>query len=215
MTTATSVPLPPKMLTPPPALHTITNGEKLHRIHADSLNGNSFNPCRGRPSRFAPLRIGGKCIPTLYAATSLEAAIYECVFHDVPYDAPIKVIKKQDIDNKCHSIIQTKRSLQLVPLFEPDLNIWGLTRANLVDSPASTYPDTVKWAEMIYSAVPSACGIIWTSRKCDPERALILFKDRISGSDISLMSTDCVQSSPTLSQEIVDAGTRAGITISV
>jgi hypothetical protein len=152
----------------------------LHRIHNSSFTGSSFNPCKGRPSRFAPLvRPDGTCIPTMYAATNLECAVHETVFHEIQHDAKYKSIGYREIENLDYSIVRPRRDLVLATLFEPDLNRWGLTRRQLIDTFAADYEATVKWAIALHDNFPDLDGLVWTSRRCDPERACLLFGDRL------------------------------------
>jgi hypothetical protein len=152
----------------------------LHRIHNSSFAANSFNPCQGRPSRFAPLvRSDGTCIPTMYAATNLECAVHETVFHEIQHDAKTKSIRYREIENLDYSIVRPRRDLVLAALFEPDLNRWGLTRRQLIDTFAADYQATAKWAIAIHDNFSDIDGLVWTSRRCDPERAYLLFGDRL------------------------------------
>src|SRR5262249_27294665 len=122
-------------------------GEELHRIHGSLYASTSFNPCLGRPSRFAPLvQTNGTCVPTMYAAKSFECAVHETIFHELQHNAPRKAITYRQIENLDYAIIRPRRELVLVSLFEPDLNAWGLTRSQLIDTFAADYSDTAKWA---------------------------------------------------------------------
>jgi hypothetical protein len=174
------------MIPPPPAIFPAINRIKvaaatgLHRIHSCSFTGNSFNPCLGRPSRFAPLvRSDGTCIPTMYAATSLECAVHETLFHEIQHDAKYKSIGYHEMENLDYSIVQPRRDLVLASLFEPDLNRWGLTRRQLIDTFAADYEATAKWAIAMHDGFSDIDGLVWTSRRCDPERAYLLFGDRM------------------------------------
>lgn len=174
------------MIPPPPAIFPAINRIKLpaatdlHRIHNSSLTGNSFNPCLGRPSRFAPLvRSDGTCIPTMYAATNLECAVHETVFHEIQHDAQYKSIGYHEIEKLDYSVVHPRRDLVLASLFEPDLNRWGLTRRQLIDTFAADYDATAKWAVALHDSLSDIDGLVWTSRRCDPEKAYLLFGDRV------------------------------------
>jgi hypothetical protein len=174
------------MIPRPPATFPAINRIKLplatdlHRIHNSSFTGNSFNPCQGRPSRFAPLfRSDGTCIPTMYAATNLECAVHETVFHEIQYDAKYKSIGYQEIEKLDYSVVRTRRDLVLAGLFEPDLNRWGLTRRQLIDTFAADYEAAAEWAIALHDNFSDIDGLVWTSRRCDPERAYLLFGDRL------------------------------------
>ena len=57
----------------------------VERVHQRTRDAARFNPCHGARTRFAPIRDeDGSCVPSFYGADTLEAAIYETVFHDVP-----------------------------------------------------------------------------------------------------------------------------------
>jgi hypothetical protein len=174
------------MIPPPPATLPAINrielpaATDLHRIHNSSFTGNSFNPCQGRPSRFAPLmRPDGTCIPTMYAATNLECAVHETVFHEIQHDAKYKSIGYREIENLDYSIVRPRRDLVLATLFEPDLNRWEITRRQLIDTFAADYEATAKWAVALHDDFSDLDGLVWTSRRCDPERAYLLFGDRL------------------------------------
>ena len=153
---------------------------ELHRIHNSNFAGNSFNPCLGRPSRFAPLvRSDGTCISTMYAATTLECAVHETLFHEIQHDAKYKSIGYHEIENLNYSIVQPGRDLVLASLFEPDLNRWGLARRQLIDTFAADYEATAKWAIAMHDSFSDIDGLVWTSRRCDPEKAYLLFGDRM------------------------------------
>src|SRR5437660_5332619 len=134
------------MIPPPPAMIAAINRIKLpaatelHRIHNSNLASNSFNPCLGRPSRFAPLlRSDGTCISTMYAATSLECAVHETLFHEIQHDAPRKSIRFGDLENTDYAIVRARRDLVLASLFQPDLNPWALTPRHVTDPFAPHY----------------------------------------------------------------------------
>jgi hypothetical protein len=193
---------------------TLAAASELHRVHSRQFESNSFNPCRGRPSRFAPLlRPDGTCVPTAYAASSLECAVHETIFHEIQHDAPRKTVGFQLVENLVHATLRTRRAVVLGCLFEPDLNKWKLTRRDLIDTFAVEYPETVKWAIAIHDAGADVDGLVWTSRRCDPERAYVLFGDRVSVDDLEITSHQRVAESNALLRQIRDFGQRANILI--
>ena len=67
---------------------TFEAGALLERIHDRNYRPNEFNPCNGAPPRFGPIQdLQGDCVPSLYAGDTLESAIYETIFHDIPAEA--------------------------------------------------------------------------------------------------------------------------------
>lgn len=92
----------------------LSEGTYIHRVHKSEFMANSFNPCKGSIARFSPIKgKEGECIPSLYAAITLEASVYETIFHDVSASDVVKSIPIDDIICRSHSILQVKRDLHL------------------------------------------------------------------------------------------------------
>lgn len=75
---------------PPAKLHvtpwTLPVKQVLHRVHQDLYEADQFNPGLKGNARFSPIRDAkGDLIPTLYAASTFDAAAMESVFHDVSH----------------------------------------------------------------------------------------------------------------------------------
>jgi hypothetical protein len=187
---------------------------ELHRIHDSDFASTSFNPCLGRPSRFAPLlRSDATCIPTMYAATGLECAVHETLFHEIQHDATRKSVRFSDIEKYAYAIVRPQRDLVLAGLFEPDLNRWGLTRRQLIDTFAADYEATAKWALALHDAFPDIDGLAWTSRRCDPERAYLLFGDRVLSDQLDTTHQARISKTNALFLQIRDFADRANILI--
>lgn len=196
-------------------LQALQAGTVLHRLHVTGRGGDAFNPCLGRPARFSPIyAANGDCVPTLYAASSFESAVFESVFHEIPIKAARKSVKKQDIDDRAHSLITLRRDVSVVTIYAPDLLLWNMERSELVDTSPMHYARTARWAEAIYRACPDAAGLAWTSRKCDPHAAYVFFGDRLRPGDVDATLREDAGSAKLLS-EIRDLGKRAGIVITV
>ncbi|WP_375462118.1 RES family NAD+ phosphorylase [uncultured Enterovirga sp.] len=209
----TVFPAPPS---PFPSINTqnLTKGTVLHRTHASSFGPAQFNPCKGQPTRFAPfVDAAGSCVPTLYAASTREAAAFESIFHDIEPTAPFKTVRLDVVEARSVSRIAPKRDLMLARLFAPDLKAWGLSRTQLIETPKSTYDKTVLWAEAVHRARNDVDGLIWTSRQCDPDVCVILFGDRVAESDFVEVERIDVSADAALLLELRNFGQRAGITI--
>lgn len=181
-----SPPFPPDRLEPPNLVN-LAEGELLHRVHASQFEGNAFNPCQGGPTRFAPIHdTRGACVPSLYAAQSVEAAIYETIFHDVNLKAARKSVPLQSVTSRRHSTLVTRRPLILASLRAPDLMKWGLTPATLIGSAPTQYGRTALWAKALHDQFTDVDGLIWTSNLCDPDAALMFFGDRVDPSDLGV-----------------------------
>jgi hypothetical protein len=111
------------------------------------------------------------------------------------------------------STISPKRDLRVARLFAPDLKAWGLSRSELVETPKSTYGQTVLWAQAIHRARSDLDGLIWTSRQCDPDQCIILFEDRVAEADFDVRDCIEVSADANLLGELRNFGKRAGITI--
>ena len=204
----------PRPPSPFPAIkpQTLKATTVLHRTHSRAVSPAQFNPCQGQPTRFAPFDdAAGACVPTLYAATTREAAAFETIFHDIEARAAFKTVRLDVVEARSVSQIAPKRDLRLAGLFTPDLKAWKLRRTDLIDTPKSTYNQTALWAQAIHAADANIDGLIWTSRQCDPERCLILFEDRISESEFDVLERLEVADDAALLLELRGFGRRAGI----
>lgn len=193
--------------------HEIKAGARFHRVHDQRFASCSFNPGKGRPSRFAPLFLGGNPIPTQYLATDYECAVHETIFHDVPIDEPHKTVGVDNIKPLAHSVVALNRDLVLVPLFAPDLAKWSVSRADLIDTTAADYHITARWALAIHQSRPDAHGLIWTSKRCDPQQALLLFGDRVTETDLSGISNVPIYSDVGEMRQVLDFAARVDITL--
>ena len=178
------VPYPPQSLNAPNVVE-LEAGELLHRVHDRALAGNDFNPCQGGPTRFAPIRdTAGLCIPSLYTGSTVDSAIYETVFHDVPPSAKRKTVPKGTAENCNHSTLLLRRDLRLASLRAPALMRLGVGRETLIGSLPTQYGRTALWAKAIHDRSSDVDGMIWTSNRCDPDAAILLFGDRVVPADL-------------------------------
>ncbi len=211
------------MLSAPPAalargnLQLLAQGTLLHRLHDRTYAATSFNPGTGPSrSRFAPIKSAtGLAIPTLYAAQTFECAAHETVFYDIVHDRPLKTVPLTRLAPVVHSIIAATVDLTMVQLFEPDLNAWGMTRGDLIDTLPQDYAATARWAEAIHTAHPDAHGMVWTSRRCDPGTAYLLFGDRLANGSLTRLSSVALTSSDAELRAVIGFGSRAGISITL
>jgi len=134
-------------------------------------------------ARFSPLvTSAGDAIPTLYAGTTLDCALMETVFHDVPFAAGLKNWSKAThVAGKVYSTIKVNRNLALIDLSAIPLHKLGISRNELIESDSSHYAETRAWALALHDQYSNAEGLTWTSRQADPARAVILFEDRLAG----------------------------------
>ncbi|NKC01884.1 MAG: RES domain-containing protein [Pseudomonadales bacterium] len=168
----------------------------------------------GTATRFAPIHdINGNCIPSLYAGSSLEAALFETVFHDVPPKAKLKTVARSRVDVMSHTTLVTNRQIVLAKLRRPDLSKWRVSRRDLIESTAKFYSQTYLWAEAIHHQFPHIDGLVWTSNQCDPDDAYLFYGDRVFESDFTESDTRDGSLDLSFLSDARTAGIRAGITI--
>ena len=129
------------------------------------------------------LDAAGAVVPTIYAGTTLDCALMETVFHDVPFMAGLKMLSKAShVAKKVYSQLRVNRDLRLIDLSAIPLHKLGISRKELIESDGAQYSETRAWAEALHLQQLDADGLTWTSRQADPARALVLFGDRVDSS---------------------------------
>lgn len=190
-------------------------GKVLHRVHNRQFDGNAFNPCRGGPTRFAPIHgTHGRCIPSLYAADTVEAAIYETILHDVPPYAVRKSVPRSALNMRRHTILRLRRGLCLASLRAPDLMRWGISREALIGGLPTQYARTALWAKAVHDRFQEIDGLFWTSNLCDPDAALLLFGDRVTAADL-LVKDVREGSDSSFVQDVRNAAQRGNILVTL
>ena len=175
---SSSTPAPPGKLHV--SLTAIAKGVVLHRVHQSIYQSDQFNPGIQGNARFSPIQDErGNPIPILYCGTTVQCALMETIFHDVPHSAGFKSFDKGKLARQVHSTIQIERELQLVDLTSVSLRKLGVMRKQLIDTEKSQYPATRSWAAAIHDQCPKAQGLFWVSRQDDSACAVVLFGDRI------------------------------------
>jgi RES domain len=124
------------------------------------------------------------CVPTLYVGKTYEAAAFETVFREVSPFAGLRFQRESELANRGHAVLELMRDLVLGPFFHQNLGMLGQTRGTMIDTDATAYPDTAKWAAAVHDTFPDFDGLIWTSRQHDRDYACVLFGDRVSETDI-------------------------------
>lgn len=162
----------------------------MHRVHKNQYLPNIFNPSVKGNARFSPIRnTRGDIIPTLYAATTMQGAMMETVFHDVPYKKGIKTVFKRHLAGEVHSTLMFHVDFNLVDLSKVALRKMGIKPEHLISTTKAHYPETRAWAEALYAEYPAAQGLLWTSRQDDRCNAVVLFGSRIEPSEFSATGT--------------------------
>ena len=193
-------------------------GQVIHVIHDVAYEPHGFNPgvdAAGTPrnrTRFAPIRDAkGRVVPYLYGGSSLDCAIFETVFHNVPIDAPDKFVDLDDFANRAHGRIVPQRDLQLVNLTTDGLHRLKVPKAELITSAPIDYLDTARWAEAIHHQCPEVDGLFWMSRQRDRDQALVLFGDRAGSALTGTRVGTALRGNDVLRQAILALALRVGI----
>lgn len=177
---------------PPPAtaldvlLETWPAGQVLHVMHDTAFAPEQCHPGvdeQGQPrmpSRFAPIRDRiGRVVPYLYAGSTLECAIFETIFHNVPIDAQDKFVDLDAFARRGHGQLRPRRDLILVDLSTDGLHRLRVPKAELIASDPINYRTTALWAQALHHHNPQIDGLVWMSRQRDRDRAMVLFGDRL------------------------------------
>jgi RES domain len=141
-----------------PAVTTVPAGQQLYRVLSSTRTATEFNPGIGARTRFA--FFGNPVVPVMYAADTEEAAIAETLLHDIPADGG--VLPCDQYAGKALVRLEVTRGLSLAQ--------------DVTASPASTYGETVAWAQAAHAA--GLDGLVWMSRMCNDTKAYVFFGDR-------------------------------------
>lgn len=164
---------------------TLPAGAVLHRIHLDKYGPCQFNNTSLGNARFSPIKnTDGAIIPTIYAGQTLDCALMETIFHDVPAAEEFKTIASSRLEKQLHSELLINTDLTLLDLSTVSLTKLGLKRTQIIDTEADLYPRTRQLAESFHANYTDIQGLVWTSRKHDSYRAYLFFQDRIKATDL-------------------------------
>ena len=201
-----------------PLFDTWPAGRVIHVIHHTGFAPESFNPGvdeAGRPrkpTRFSPIRDEkGNVVPYLYGGSTLDCAIFETIFHEVPIDATDKFVDLDAFSQRGHGQLVSKRALKLVDLTTEGLHRLKIPKEELITSTASDYPLTARWAEMLHRQCSDADGLLWMSRQRDRDHALLLFGDRLAGVLTGERIGGPLARNSVLRDAVLEAALRAGI----
>lgn len=141
---AVGLPSPPKRLDA--TLVPWGDGLEFHRVHDLAFGGSEFKACTRGNARFSPIiDDAGILIPTLYAGTTLDCALMETIFHDVPFKTGFKPFSKLKIDSKAYSILLPTADIRLIDLSLVALHKLEVKRTKLIDITKAHYPATRRW----------------------------------------------------------------------
>ncbi len=190
----------------------IAAGDCIFRCHQKRFTGTDFNPSRKSDGRFTPLfSLDGKVVPTLYAAESFDAALYETIFRQEL--SPATILPISTVSEFCVSQITVCRELLLVKLFTPELRRWNIDESELLSPRADSYDACRVLAASIWRDNPRACGMVWRSRQDSESNSYLLFGDRCKGTDLAIQETRSANTDTEYLNHIAEAALRAGIKV--
>lgn len=173
------------------------------RCHDTTYGSTEFNPEPKISQRFRPFVSRGRTVPTLYASMTLDGALSETLFHLVPVEGPDRSVRLSRFTGWAISHLEPKRELRLVDLTDDRLTDLELTRQEMIESPASVYPETARWAQAFFDCPLKPDGLIWNSRQSQGSLAAVLFaRGRVTRRDDL-----AVKASP----ELMDSGRGADL----
>lgn len=195
-------------------------GQAIHVIHDTAFAPESFNPgvdAAGqlrKPTRFAPIRDrNGRVVPYLYGGSSLECALFETVFHNVPIDAAAKFVDLDDFANRGHGRLEPLRDLRLVNLTTDGLHRLKVPKSELIASAPVDYVNTAGWAQALHQQYDAIDGLFWMSRQRDRDQALILFGDRAGTALSGTRASGPLRIDDALRQAVIALALRVGIEV--
>ena len=165
-----------------------------------------------KPTRFAPIHDAkGRVVPYLYGGSTLDCAIFETVFHDVPIDAPDKFVDLDNFAQRGHGELVPNRDLKLVDLTSDGLHRLRVPKNELITGPSRDYLGTALWAQALHHQFPDVDGMLWMSRQRDRDHALVLFGDRLGGVLTGRRVGGPLVRNAALQDAVLAAACRAGI----
>ena len=199
-----------------PGLVILEAGTRLHRIHNRQRTASTFNPCRGGPTRFAPITDeDGQCVPSLYMGSTFDSVAYETLLHEIPARTKQRTLPAAVLGDRAHTRLDADRDITLAALRAPELAKWNISRTALIESSPKLYKETAAWAKAIHDQFPDVEGLVWTSSRCDPEDAYLFFGDRVRDVDFRIVSTRDCRSDSSFLTDVRQAAWRSGISVTI
>lgn len=164
---------------------TLSAGSPLYRVYDATWGYDEHNPGYG-DARFSPIDDPATAdrLPSMYLAATPAAALLETIFHDV-HQLGGRIIYERDLRGKLLAHLRVPAAAVLGDLRDPELERLGLSRPQVVSSPAEHYPCTRRLAGAALNKTPrgrALAGLIWHSRQtelAETERVevIVLFGD--------------------------------------
>ncbi|WP_225101594.1 RES family NAD+ phosphorylase [Streptomyces sp. CoH27] len=185
---------PPQGVPMDPVWHALPAGTLLWRCHEEQYRAGEFNPNVAheyfKGNRFDPTEKDP--YPYVYAALDPVTALSEVLLRSVEFDTGgVRLIPWAQASRYVLSAVRTTAELSLVDLTSAE----GLAAVWqdhwLVDS--EEYAGTRYWVRVIRERRADAQGLWWTSKRCRPRPALLLFQDRCPEAPLDPVPEQCLR----------------------
>lgn len=186
----------------------------LWRVYAQVHGPAGFNGTHRGNARFSPMEHAGAIVPTMYAATSVQAALMETVLHDAPEPSAGFILTLEPAtDTRRIARLQTTTPLTLADLSTVGLRRLGVSRSDVIDSDKTHYPVTRQLATWIHANCPDVYGLAWTSRQDDSAQAAVLFEPRLTSGALTVVEKDADFFSGPHHAALIDLVSRLGASL--
>ncbi|WP_199256242.1 RES family NAD+ phosphorylase [Mycolicibacterium mengxianglii] len=162
---------------------TLRAGTPLYRVYDATWGYDEHNPGHG-DARFSPIDDPATAarLPSMYLAATPTAALLETVFHDV-HQVSGRIVYERDLRGKLLAHLRVPTAATLGDLRDAELGRLGLSRSQVVSSPAEHYPCTRRLADGVLRHARrgrALSGLIWHSRQAEladtpPVEVVVLF----------------------------------------
>jgi hypothetical protein len=159
------------------------------RVYSKANAAHGFNPSSVGNARFSPLLdASGHTVPTLYLAQTPAAALMETVLHDCPAPSSGYILTLPPATDELRRMacLAVLEPLVLADFSAIGLRRLGLTKAQVVGSDKSGYPQSRELAQQVYALRPDIQGIQWNARQDDRASAIVLFEPRTKPSSLAI-----------------------------
>lgn len=161
------------------------------RVYPGTYGPAQYNPSPASNARFSPFEHAGALVATMYAATTVQAALMETVLRNVPRPSAgyiLPLIPATEVRRVAQ--LRATQPLQLADLSALGLRRLGLNRVDVIECDKTGYPDTQRLAQWVYARRPDVQGVWWTSRQDDSAQALVLFEPRVAADALEVVTSD-------------------------
>lgn len=169
----------------------------LWRVYSEAFGPVGFNDTDRPFARFSPLRRpDNSIVPVLYEGTTLDVALMESVFRNVPSPSSGHTLTLPSTTDEQRRVTRISLSspIRVVDFSAIGLRRLGQERGEVIDCNSGRYDETQSLAAWVYAHTDTTVqGITWTSRQDDTGQAVVLFGDRQTVNGTAITPADAGQ----------------------